>query len=127
MLNQYFCSLKTMKYSYNYFNLDQFMDFTSHPIFLFGSTCKASLQSIRSRYNPSDIEKLARLLVAGQLPRLKQTSHGDKIDYFPAMLAYEHKYNYKLKFLTDFNIGVLNELSITNLVVSFFIVIAFST
>ena len=62
---------------------------------------------------------MARLLVAGQLPRLKQISHGNKVDYFPPMLAYEHKYNYKLKFLTDYNIGVLSEVSITNLVVCF--------
>ena len=38
-------------------------------------------------------------------------------DYFPALLAYEHKYNYKLKFLTDFNLRILTMVTIRNVVV----------
>lgn len=64
-----------------------------------------------------DVESLARVLVEGRLPHLRPSGKGEKDDFFPAMLAYEHKYNYKLKFLTDFNISIFSDLSVTNLVV----------
>ena len=72
--------------------------------------------SLTPRYNPSDVVKLARTIVEGKLPKPNQSMNLEK-DCFPSLLAYEHKYNYKLKFLTDLNVSVLGNLTITNFVV----------
>ena len=64
-------------------------------------------------YSPNDVVPLARQIVSGELSR---PARGDK-QCFPPLLAYEHKYGYKLKFLTDNNIAVLNTVSVTNVVV----------
>lgn len=69
------------------------------------------------RYNPSDVVKLARTVVEGKLPKPDQPIYVEKKDCFPSLLAYEHKYNYKLKFLTDLNVSIFGNLTITNFVV----------
>ena len=69
------------------------------------------------RYDPNDVVGLARVIADGKLP--KPSFQVNKEDYFPALLAYEHKYNYKLKFLTDFNISILSLVTIHNVVVLF--------
>ena len=65
-------------------------------------------------YSPNDIVPLARQIVSGELARPGRV---DKA-CFPPLLAYEHKYGYKLKFLTDNNIAVLDTVTVTNVVVS---------
>ena len=64
-------------------------------------------------YSPNDIVPLARQIVDGKLVRPFRREN----DYFPPLMAYEHKYGYKLKFLTDNNITVLGMMSVTNVVV----------
>ena len=64
-------------------------------------------------YSPNDIVPLARQIVDGNLAR---PLRGED-ECFPPLLAYEHKYGYKLKFLTDNNISVLGMMSVTNVVV----------
>ena len=64
-------------------------------------------------YSPNDIVPLARQIVDGKLAR---PMRGED-ECFPPLLAYEHKYGYKLKFLTDNNISVLGMMSVTNVVV----------
>ena len=65
-------------------------------------------------YSPNDVVPLARQIVSGELAR---PGRMDK-ECFPPLLAYEHKYGYKLKFLTDNNIAVLDTVTVTNVVVS---------
>ena len=65
-------------------------------------------------YSPNDVVPLARQIVSGELARPGRV---DKA-CFPPLLAYEHKYGYKLKFLTDNNIAVLDTVTVTNVVVS---------
>ena len=64
-------------------------------------------------YSPNDVVPLARQIVSGELARPGRV---DKA-CFPPLLAYEHKYGYKLKFLTDNNIAVLDTVTVTNVVV----------
>ena len=64
-------------------------------------------------YSPNDIVPLARQIVDG---KLACPLRGED-ECFPPLLAYEHKYGYKLKFLTDNNISVLGMMSVTNVVV----------
>ena len=68
-------------------------------------------------YRWEDVIKLARVVVEGQLPKPYQPATVEKKDCFPPLLAYEHKYNYKLKFLTDYNVMIFHPLTVTNLVV----------
>ena len=72
---------------------------------------------VSSRYRWEDVIKLARIIVDGQLPKPFQPPVVEKKDCFPPLLAYEHKYNYKLKFLTDYNVMIFHPLTVTNLVV----------
>ena len=76
-----------------------------------------SIILLMRRYNPSDVVKLARTIVEGKLPKPDQPMYVEKKDCFPSLLAYEHKYNYKLKFLTDLNVSIFGTLTITNFVV----------
>lgn len=69
------------------------------------------------RYDPNEIVSIARAIANGTLPKPDVLAPEDEDDYFPALLAYEHKYNYKLKFLTDFNLRILTMVTIRNVVV----------
>ena len=95
------------------------MDITIQTSYFFELTCVLSLYIVvMIRYDPNDVVGLARVIADGKLP--KPSLHDGKEDYFPALLAYEHKYNYKLKFLTDFNISILSFVTIHNVVVCYF-------
>lgn len=61
-------------------------------------------------YNPIDVVTVAREIANGKLPTPEDASQT-----FPAMLCYEHKYNYKLKFLTDYKVNVFGFTTITNM------------
>lgn len=61
-------------------------------------------------YNPIDVVTVAREIANGKLPTPE-----DPTQTFPAMLCYEHKYNYKLKFLTDYKVNVFGFTTITNM------------
>ena len=76
-----------------------------------------STERVRCSYRWEDVVKLARIIVEGQLPKPFQPAVVEKKECFPPLLAYEHKYNYKLKFLTDYNVMIFHPLTVTNLVV----------
>lgn len=61
-----------------------------------------------------DVVTVAREIADGKLPTPEDPSI-----CFPAMLCYEHKYNYKLKFFTDYDVNVFSFTTITHFAVWF--------